>query len=81
MIQLLYYFKDKDHQDPVLKVSAMKRMFTQLATPDSLKRQVAIPNAENHVLGSPIKSKDIESVRNEVEKFAIEILKLPTTQQ
>jgi len=78
---LLYYFKDKDHQDPVLKVSAMKRMFTQLATPDSLKRQVAIPNAENHVLGSPIKSKDVESVKYEVEKFAIEILKLPTRQQ
>lgn len=78
---MLYYFKDKDHQDPVLKVSAMKRMFTQLATPDSLKRQVAIPNAENHVLGSPIKSKDIETVKNEIEKFAIEILKLPATQQ
>lgn len=78
---MLYYFKDKDHQDPVLKVSAMKRMFTQLATPDSLKRQVAIPNAGNHVLGSPIKSKDIESVKNEVEKFAIEILKLPPAQQ
>lgn len=78
---MLYYFKDKDHQDPVLKVSAMKRMFTQLATPDSLKRQVAIPNAENHVLGSPIKSKDVETVKNEVEKFAIEILKLPPAQQ
>lgn len=78
---MLYYFKDKDHQDPVLKVSAMKRMFTQLATPDSLKRQVAIPNAGNHVLGSPIKSKDIETVKNEIEKFAIEILKLPATQQ
>lgn len=77
---MLYYFKDKDHQDPVLKVSAMKRMFTQLATPDSLKRQVAIPNAENHVLGSPIKSKDVESVKKEVEKFAIEILKLQPVQ-
>ena len=73
---MLYYFKNKDHQDPVLKVSAMKRMFTQLATPDSLKRQVAIPNAANHVLGSPIKSKDVESVKKETEKFAIEILKL-----
>jgi len=78
---MLYYFKDKDHQDPVLKVSAMKRMFTQLATPDSLKRQVAVPNAENHVLASPIKSKDVESVKNEVEKFAIEILKLSNTRQ
>ena len=73
---LLYYFKDDDHQDDVVKVSAMKRMFAQLATPDSLKRQVALPNAENHVLGSPIKSKDIQSVRTEVERFATEVLKL-----
>jgi len=77
---MLYYFKDKDHQDPVLKVSAMKRMFVQLSTPESLKRQVAIPNAENHVLGSPIKSKDVENVKKEIEKFAIEILKLSPTQ-
>jgi esterase/lipase len=78
---LLYYFKDKDHQDPVVKVSAMKRMFLQLGTPDSLKREVAISNAENHVLGSPIKSRDVESVKKEVEKFAIEILKLPLLKQ
>lgn len=77
---MLYYFKDKDHQDPVLKVSAMKRMFAQLSTPESLKRHVAIPNAENHVLGSPIKSKDVENVKKEIEKFAIEILKLSPTQ-
>jgi len=74
---LLYYFKDKDHQDPVVKVSAMKRMFVQIATPDSLKRQVDIPDAEDHVLASPIKSKDVQTVKNEVDKFAIEILKLP----
>jgi esterase/lipase len=73
---LLYYFKDDDHQDPVVKVSAMKRMFLQLGTPDSLKREVAIPNAGNHVLGSPIKSKDVESVKKEIERFAREILQL-----
>src|SRR5436190_2938964 len=78
---MLYYFKDKEHQDPVVKVSAMKRMFLQLGTPDSLKREVAIPNAENHVLASPIKSKDVGSVKKEVEKFAIEILKLPIAKQ
>jgi len=77
---LLYYFKDHDHQDDVVKVSAMKRMFTQLGTPDRLKRQVAIPNAENHVLSSPIKSRDVQSVKNEVEKFAIEILRLQSKQ-
>jgi esterase/lipase len=77
---LLYYFKDDDHQDDVVKVSAMKRMFVQLSTPDSLKRQTAIPNAENHVLGSPIKSKEVQSVKNEIDKFGIEILKLKLVQ-
>jgi esterase/lipase len=73
---MLYYFKDEDHQDAVVKVSAMKRMFGQLGTPVNLKREAAIPNADNHVLGSPIKSKDVETVKNEIEKFAVEILKL-----
>jgi esterase/lipase len=74
---LLYYYKDEDHQDDVVKVSAMKRMFNQLGTAENLKRQVPLPNTGNHVLGSPIKSKDVESVRRECDKFALEILKLP----
>ena len=77
---LLYYFKDDDHQDPVVKVSAMKRMFAQLTTPDSLKRQVALPNVGEHVIGSYVKSKDLQSVRAEIEKFALEILKLQLAQ-
>src|SRR5258705_6300916 len=36
---LLYYYKDEQHQDSVVKVSAMKRMFAQLSTPANLKRQ------------------------------------------
>jgi hypothetical protein len=54
----------------------MKRMFLQLGTADSLKREIALPNTGNHVLASPIKSKDVESVKNEIERFAIEVLKL-----
>ena len=73
---LLYYYKDEDHQDEVVKVSAMKRMFTQLGTADGLKRQVAIPNAGNHVIGSYVKSKDVESVMRECEKFAREVLRM-----
>jgi esterase/lipase len=71
---LLYYFKDEEHQDDVVKVSAMKRMFTQLGTEENLKRQVALPNTGNHVLGSPIKSKDVASVQKECERFAIEVM-------
>lgn len=75
-VLLLYYFKDEDHQDEVVKVSAMKRMFNQLGTDSTLKRQVPIPNAGNHVLGSYVKSKDIATVQAECEKFAVDVLKL-----
>ena len=73
---LLYYFKDEENQDKVVKVSAMKRMFNQLSTAPNLKREVAIPNAGDHVIGSYVKSKDIQKVQEECEKFATEILKL-----
>lgn len=75
-VLLLYYYKDEDHQDPVVKVSAMKRMFRHLGTPDSLKKEVAVPNAGDHVIGSYIKSKDLQTVEDNCEKFALEILKL-----
>ena len=75
---LLYYYKNELEQDPVVKVSAMKRMYHQLGTPDSLKRQVAIPNAGDHVLGSPIRSKDVGSVEKACFEFAEKTLKLST---
>ena len=71
---LLYYYRDENHQDSVVKVSAMKRMFAQISTPGNMKRQVAIPKAEAHVIGSYIKSKDVQTVLNECEKFAVEKL-------
>jgi len=73
---LLYYYKDEQHQDPVVKVSAMKRMFAQLGTDSLNKRQQAIPNAGDHVLGSYIRSKDIPSVEEACERFATEVLHL-----
>jgi esterase/lipase len=73
---VLYYYKDEEHQDKVVKVSAMKRMFEQLATTGNLKRQMAIPEAGDHVIGSYIKSKDVKKVEEECERFATEILKL-----
>lgn len=76
-VLLLYYYKDEDHQDKTVKVSAMKRMFRQLGTPANLKREIAVPNAGEHVIGSYIKSKDVKTVINECEKFGKEILHLP----
>ena len=73
---LLYYYKDDVHQDSVVKVSAMQEMFTQLGTPTDKKREVSMPNTGDHVIGSYIKSKDIEGVEREIEKFMREVLKL-----
>lgn len=73
---LLYYYKDEKHQDPVVKVVAMKRMFSQLSTPPDQKWQMPVPNAGDHVIGSYIKSKDIKTVETEIDKFAVEILHL-----
>lgn len=75
-VLLLYYYKDEEHQDPVVKVSAMKRMFRELGTPDSLKKEIPIPNAGDHVIGSYIKSKDVKDVEIACEKFGVDILHL-----
>ncbi len=78
---VLYYYKDEDHQDATVKVSAIKRMFKQLGAADSLKQMIAIPGAGDHVLGSYIRSKDIQSVNAACGKFAEEILYLPSTRR
>ena len=73
---MLYYYKDDANQDKVVKVSAMKEMFTQLGTPADKKKELAMPNTGDHVIGSPIKSKDVEGVERETEKFMKEVLGL-----
>jgi pimeloyl-ACP methyl ester carboxylesterase len=72
----LYYYKNEKEQDPEVKVSAMLEMHKALGTPESLKEEKAIPNAEAHVIGGSLVSKDVESVYLEMQKFAIEKLKM-----
>ena len=72
----LYYYKDEQHQDTVVKVSATQNMMKQLGTPTYQKREVPMPKTEDHVIGSPIKSKDVEGVIRETEKFMVEVLKM-----
>ena len=71
---VLYYYRDSVHQDPVVKVSAMLKMFDELGTPPGLKRKLAMPNTGDHVIGSPIKSHDVKSVQDEIENFVITVL-------
>ncbi|MBX9734040.1 MAG: alpha/beta hydrolase [Chitinophagaceae bacterium] len=72
----LYYYKDEKNQDPVVKVSAMKEMFAQVATPANKKRMVAVPNAGAHVLASPIVSKDIKTVEDQTALFLRDVFRL-----
>lgn len=72
----LYYFKDEAHQDPTVKVSAMLKMNEQLATPDSLKQAIALPDVGAHVIGSHLVSRDLKSVIEAANRFAIEKLHL-----
>ena len=78
---LLYYFKDDQHQDPVVKVSAMKNMFETINTSKEKKRMIPVPNAGGHVLASPIVSKDINTVQLQTSLFLKEIYHLPTMHQ
>lgn len=70
----LYYYKDEVHQDSTVKVSAIKEMFSQLGTPADKKREKAMPNTGNHVIGSWIRSHDVPGVEKEAELFLTEVL-------
>lgn len=73
----LYYYKSEAEQDPQVKVSAMLEMNEQLSTNPDMKLAVNVPSAGAHVLGSSLVSQDVDGVYREIEKFALEKLKLP----
>jgi len=77
---LLYYYMDEQHQDSVVSVPAMLKMFNELGTPANLKEKDAIPAAGDHVLGSYIKSKDLLSVQTAIENFMVNKLQMPKKQ-
>lgn len=73
---VLYYYKNEKEQDHVVKVSAIQNMFASISTPASLKVLKAMPNTGNHVLASPILSKDVQGVEKETVQFiATKIIK------
>lgn len=74
---MLYYYKDDVHQDSVVKVSAMLKMYDELSTPPEQKRKLAMPNTGDHVIAGYIKSNDYQTVEVEVTKFMTEVLKMP----
>jgi esterase/lipase len=78
-VLLLYYYKDEQHQDPTVKVSAARSMFEKLGTPAPNKRELAMPNTGDHVIGSYIKSHDVAGVEREMAGFAEQVLGMHKT--
>lgn len=72
---MLYYYKNDEEQDPVVKVAAMLKMFDELGTPLSLKQKIAVPNAGHHVIGCAVTAKDIAGVQQAMDGFIIERLR------
>ena len=77
---LLYYYKDEVHQDSVVKVSAMLKMFDELGTVADQKRKTPMPNTGDHVMGSYIKSNDYQGVEAEITRFMTDVLKMQMIQ-
>lgn len=71
-----YYYKDEEHQDKLVSVAAMQKMFGELGTAPSQKREVAFPNAGDHIIASPIVSQDWQGVERESAAFLTEIVRL-----
>ena len=69
-----YYYKNETEQDNVVSVPAMLEMYEQLGTAN--KQRFAFLDAQNHVLASPILSKDVENVQKQTEKFLETVLKV-----
>uniref|UniRef100_UPI0040492AE6 alpha/beta hydrolase n=1 Tax=Fulvivirga sp. TaxID=1931237 RepID=UPI0040492AE6 len=71
-----YYYRNDTAQDMTVSVPAMLRMYDQLGTSPDKKRKVAFPNANHHVIGCELTSKDVEGVKLETMKFLEEIVGL-----
>ncbi len=73
---LAYYFKDEKHQDDMVKVDAMLKMFERLGTDEGLKVKAAFPEAGDHVIGCELTSKAYNDVSAETIWFGKNILKI-----
>lgn len=74
-VLMLYYYKSETEQDPIVKVDAMLKMFDELGTPIKDKQKIALPKTGNHVIGSPITSKDVKGVEHAMDDFIAARLK------
>lgn len=61
-VLLAYYYKDEEHQDDVVSVKAMHKMFKELGSEN--KKQIAFPEAGDHVIASSLRSQSWQAVQD-----------------
>ncbi|MCK6611595.1 MAG: alpha/beta hydrolase [Bacteroidia bacterium] len=76
----LFYCKDETHCDEMVNTQKMEWMCQHLGTPAFAMKIVNLPNAGDHILGNPIRSKDVEGVKREMQGFAESVLGLIAVQ-
>lgn len=72
-----YYYKSDEEQDPVVSVPKMLEMYSQVGTPEDLKREQAFPKAGDHVIASSITSDDWQGVLFATIDFLENVVKVP----
>lgn len=72
-----YYFKSAEEQDFVVSVPKMLEMYSQLGTPEGLKKEQAFPKTGDHVIASAITSDDWEGVLFATIDFLEKVAKIP----
>jgi pimeloyl-ACP methyl ester carboxylesterase len=68
-----YYYKNKNEQDTVVSVQAIKKMIQNLATRTDLLHISNFPKANNHVICSSLVSKSVHRVIDNTCKFLKDI--------
>ncbi|MGB1449180.1 MAG: alpha/beta hydrolase [Flavobacteriaceae bacterium] len=69
-----YYYKNEQEQDPVVSVAAMRKMFQELGTVDSLKVEKAFPDAGAHEIASHLVTQHHDQVKKATLEFLNRIL-------
>lgn len=70
----LAYYKDKDHQDPTVRVEKIRWMNSLLGTSKGEKVYVELPTVGVHPMASGTVSKDIPAVEAQVDTFTQNVL-------
>ncbi|HSF56106.1 MAG TPA: alpha/beta fold hydrolase [Algoriphagus sp.] len=72
-----YYYKSEEEQDFVVSVPKMLEMYSQLGTPDNLKKEMAFPKSGDHVIAASITSQDWQGVLFQTIDFLENVAKVP----